>query len=81
MVAAAVRREATAAKREAATGREPEARRGSTVRLASLLPSTRSADGSHSGLLVAAGGALLALVLASGSLLSVATRRTKGQLR
>jgi hypothetical protein len=51
------------------------------VRLASLLPSTRSADGAHSALLLAAGGALLALVLASGSLLSVATRRARGQLR
>jgi hypothetical protein len=79
--AAAVRRRAAAAKREAAALDEAAARRGSFVRLGSLIPSTESADDTHSGILLVAGGALLAIVLASGSLLSVATRRMKGTLR
>jgi type IV secretory pathway VirB10-like protein len=73
--AAAARRKAAAAKEAAAA--EP----GSFVHFGSLLPSTRSADETHSGILLVAAGALLALVLASGSLLSVATRVMKGQLR
>ena len=51
------------------------------MRLASLLPSSKSADDTRSGILLVAAGALLALVLASGSLLSVATRVMKGQPR
>jgi hypothetical protein len=54
---------------------------GPFVHLGPLVPSTKSADETHSGLLLAAAGFLLALVLASGSLLSLGTRVMKGQLR
>jgi hypothetical protein len=57
------------------------ARPSSLVRIGSLLPSAKSGEGSHLGPLLLAAGALLALVLASGSLLPVATRMMKGQLR
>jgi hypothetical protein len=57
------------------------ARPGSLVRIGSLSPPAKSGEDSHSGLLPLAAGALLALVLASGSLLSVAMRMSKGQLR
>jgi hypothetical protein len=57
------------------------ARSSSLVRIGSLQPSAKSDEGSHSGPLLLAAGALLALVLASGSLLPVATRMMKGQLR
>lgn len=70
-----MRRKAAAAKEAAA------ARSASFVRLGSLVPSSKSADDNHSEIVLAGAGVLLALVLASGSLLSVATRKMKGQLR
>ena len=52
----------------------------SLTRIGSLIPPTEQAEDSHHLVLLAA-GALLALLMASGSLLSVATRVTRGQLR
>ena len=78
--AAAARRKAAAA-REAAATRVAAARPSSLVRIGSLLPSERSGESPHSTLLLLAAGALLALVLASGSLIPVTTRMLKGQLR
>ncbi len=79
------RRQRAAARLEAAARREAAADRAakpsSLVRIGSLLPSVKSGDESHSRLLLVAAGILLALVLASGSLLSVATRMMRGQLR
>jgi type IV secretory pathway VirB10-like protein len=46
----------------------------------SLIPSSEPADDSHHLFLLAA-GALLALLMASGSLISVASRATRGHLR
>lgn len=77
---AAARRKA-AGSREGAARRAAAARPGSLVRIGSLLPSAKSSDGSRSGLLLLAAGALLTLVMASASLLAVATRMMKGQLR
>ena len=54
---------------------------GSLVRIHALLPGAQPADDSSSGVFVLAAGALLALVLASGSMASVASRAMKGQLR
>jgi hypothetical protein len=51
------------------------------VRVGSLLPSTKSADDTNPGILLLGAGILLALVLASGSLVAVATRVVKGQVR
>jgi hypothetical protein len=77
--AAAARLHRAAEKEAAAT--EKLVQPSSLVRIESLLPSVKSGDESHSRLLQLAAGILLALVLASGSLLSVATRMMKGQLR
>lgn len=78
--AAAARRKA-AGSREGAARRVAAARPDSLVRIGSLLPSAKSSDGSRSGLLLLAAGALLALVIASASLVPVTTRMMKGQLR
>jgi hypothetical protein len=51
------------------------------VQIKSLLPSVRSGDESRSRLLLLAAGILLALAMASGTLLAVATRAMNGQLR
>jgi type IV secretory pathway VirB10-like protein len=80
-IEAAMRRRAAAARRNAAAAKEAAAHSGSFVRVGSLHPSTKSADDAHSEIFLVAAGGLLALVLASGSLLSVATRKMKGQLR
>ena len=54
---------------------------GSMVRIHALLPGAQPADDSTPGVFVLAAGALLALVLASGSMASAASRAMKGQLR
>ena len=73
---------AAAARRQAAAAKEfAPAQLASSARLGPLVPSTKSADETHSGLLLVAAGGLLALVLASGSLLTVATRVMKGQVQ
>ncbi len=51
------------------------------MRIRALLPETPTASDSSSGVLVLAAGALLALVLASGSMASAASRAMKGQPR
>jgi hypothetical protein len=51
------------------------------LRIRALLPGEQAADDSSSRLFILAAGALLALVLASGSMVSVASRAMKGQLR
>jgi outer membrane biosynthesis protein TonB len=56
-------------------------RASSMVRVRPLFPIEQTADDSSSKLLMLAGGALLALVLASGSMVSVSSRAMKGQLR
>jgi hypothetical protein len=56
------------------------AKPGSLVRVGALLPGSEPADDSQRVFLLAA-GALLALLMASGSLTSVASRVTRGQLR
>ena len=71
-------RKATA--REAAAASVPSAPPSSVVRVGSLLDRGQSEDDSHSELLIAA-GILLALVMAAGSLVSLATRTTRGRLR
>jgi hypothetical protein len=53
----------------------------SLVAIRALLPDGPTADDSSPHLVLIAAGALLALVLASGSMLSVASRIVKGQLR
>ena len=53
----------------------------SSVRLASLVPRTKSGHDANPGILLLGAGILLALVLASGSLVAVATRVVKGQAR
>ncbi len=78
---AAAARLKAAAEREAAAAGRPAARPSSLARVGSLLPSAKEADESNSRVLLLAGGVLLALVLASGSLLSVATRTMRGQIR
>jgi hypothetical protein len=77
----AARAKKAAAAKEAVAARVEAARRSSLVRIGSLLPSGRSGEDSDSRLLLLAAGALLALVMASGSLLPVATRMLKGQPR
>jgi outer membrane biosynthesis protein TonB len=57
------------------------AQAGSLVAVKALLPDGPTADESSPHLVLIAAGALLALVLASGSMLSVAARAVKGQLR
>jgi outer membrane biosynthesis protein TonB len=58
-----------------------EARARSMLRINALLPGEQTTADSSSRLLLLAAGALLALVLASGSMVSVASRAMKGQLR
>jgi hypothetical protein len=57
------------------------ARASSMLRIRALLPGEQTTTDSSSGLFILAAGALLALVLASGSMVSVASRAMKGQLR
>jgi len=66
-----------AAARESAAVSTRRAPPSSVVRVDALLPSAQPDDDSHTELLLAA-GILLALVMVSGSLLSVATRTMKG---
>jgi hypothetical protein len=86
-IEAADARQKAAAAEEAAVVRttasrtEPAARLGGSAHLGPLVASAKSADETRSRLLLGAAGALLALVLASGSLLALGTRVTKGQLR
>ena len=54
---------------------------GAMLRIKALLPGDQASGDDSSGLFVLAAGALLALVLASGSMVSVASRAMKGQLR
>jgi outer membrane biosynthesis protein TonB len=56
-------------------------RADSLVNIRALLPGTQTASDSSSGVVVLAAGALLALVLASGSMASAVSRAIKGQLR
>jgi hypothetical protein len=51
------------------------------LHISALLPGEQAADDSSSRLLILAAGALLALVLASGSMVPVTSRAMKGQLR
>jgi hypothetical protein len=51
------------------------------TQIRALLPGARPTDDSSPRLVLLAGGALLALVLASGSMVSVSARAMKGQLR
>jgi hypothetical protein len=69
-----------AAAREAAAVSEKTAPPSTVVRIGSLLNQAQPGDDSHSELLVA-GSVLLVLVMLSGSLLSVATRTTRGRPR
>jgi hypothetical protein len=62
-------------------GEVDAARVSSMLRIRALLPGDQTTADSSSSLLLLAAGALLALVLASGSLVSVASRAMKGQLR
>jgi hypothetical protein len=57
------------------------ARASSLLRIRAPLPGEQAADDSPSRLFILAAGALLALVLASGSMVSVTSRAMKGQLR
>ena len=57
------------------------ARATSMLRIKALLPRAQATAESSSRLFILAAGALLALVLASGSMVSVASRAIKGQLR
>jgi hypothetical protein len=57
------------------------ARASSMLHISALLPGEQAADDSSSRLLILAAGALLALVLASGSMVPVTSRAMKGQLR
>jgi type IV secretory pathway VirB10-like protein len=85
---AATRARARARAREAAQRRQavrdrntPDTNPRALLRIDSLLPSAEVADDSSNGIVLLAAGALLALVLASGSLLSVATRVLRGGVR
>jgi hypothetical protein len=51
------------------------------MRIRALLPGHQTTAESSSKFFILAAGALLALVLASGSMVSVASRAMKGQLR
>ena len=51
------------------------------LRIRALLPGDQTTADSSPTLFMLAAGALLALVLASGSMVSVASRAMKGQLR
>ena len=62
-------------------GEVDAARASSMLRIKALLPCDQTTADSSSGLFLLAAGALLALVLASGSMVSVASRAMKGQLR
>jgi outer membrane biosynthesis protein TonB len=62
-------------------GETDAARASSLLRVRALLPGDQTTADSSSRLLLLAAGALLALVLASGSMVSVASRAMKGQLR
>jgi hypothetical protein len=57
------------------------ARASSLLQIRALLPGDQNSAGSSSRPFLLAAGALLALVLASGSMVSVASRAMKGQLR
>jgi type IV secretory pathway VirB10-like protein len=82
---AAGRRRAKRRRLEAARQREQEARadaeRGTLVRIGSFLPGAEPADDGQKRLLMLAAGALLALVMASGSFATLASRAMRGQLR
>jgi hypothetical protein len=62
-------------------GEADAARASAMLRIKALLPGDQASADDSSGLFVLAAGALLALVLASGSMVSVASRAMKGQLR
>jgi hypothetical protein len=62
-------------------GEVDAARASAMLRIKALLPGDQATADDSSGLFVLAAGALLALVLASGSMVSVASRAMKGQLR
>lgn len=64
-----------------ADGAVEGARASSMLRIRALLPGDQTTAHSSSTMLMLAAGALLALVLASGSMVSVASRAMKGQLR
>jgi type IV secretory pathway VirB10-like protein len=64
-----------------ADGAVQGARASSMLRIRALLPGDQTTADSSSRLFILAAGALLALVLASGSMVSVASRAMKGQLR
>jgi hypothetical protein len=68
-------------KRHARQARAAATRPAGLLRIDALLPRGGTSQDSGSPLLLIAAGALLALVLASGSLVSVGTRAMKGQLR
>jgi hypothetical protein len=51
------------------------------LQVEAIVPDRQSGGDSRSGLLLLAAGALLALVLASGSLLSVTSRASRGGVR
>ncbi len=72
---------ATATRKAAAAKDAAGAQSGSRVRVESLLPSTKSADDTNPEILLVGAGILLALVLASGSLVAMANRVVKGQVR
>ncbi len=72
---------AAATRKAAAAKAAPEAQSGSHARVESLLPSTKSAHDTNPEILLLGAGILLALVLASGSLVAVANRVLKGQVR
>jgi hypothetical protein len=59
---------------------EPRPQPNELLRIESLVPDVAVADDSSPRMLLLAAGALLALVMASGSLLSVAARVIRGEL-
>jgi type IV secretory pathway VirB10-like protein len=64
-----------------ADGAVEGARASSMLRIKALVPGEQTTADSSSRPFILAAGALLALVLASGSMVSVASRAMKGQLR
>jgi hypothetical protein len=70
-----------AAPRRQREAEDPRAAPDPLLQVDAILPGGQTGGDSPSGLLLIAAGALLALVLASGSLLSVASRMSRGGLR
>jgi hypothetical protein len=70
-----------AAPRRQREAEDPRAGPDPLLQVDAILPGAQSGGDSPSGLLLLAAGALLALVLVSGSLVSAASRMSRGGLR